>query len=304
MYAVRKRSKLTVAGVAIFLIAALMVAPVQGQNKSPKKANKRICLTFDELPAAQSFTDVDREAVTYLLLETMKKHEVKAAGFVVGNQIEDSFDVLGSWLNSGHVLGNMTYSNQDLHELGIEQFIVDIQGCGDALETMLEGFGQKKRYFRYPFLHYGVDAEAKKQVKLFLDAHDYIVAHATIVIEDYLYNLSLEKMGKFPDSAQFEGLLNEYVNHVLDEIERMEMVSQTVLGRQCRQILRLKANRLNAVFLDEMLTAIKDMGYTFISLDEALQDELYEIPEAYFGARGVSYIEMIEFSDPDHIPAE
>lgn len=305
MYAVPGKSKSIAVAVAVFVLAiCVAAAPVYGQSKSGKKADKQICITFDELPAAQSFTDVDRDAVTYLLLETMKKHEVTAAGFVVGNQIEGSFDVLGSWLNNGHVLGNMTYSSQDLHELGIEQFIVDIQACGDALETMLEGFGQKKRYFRYPFLHYGTSAEAKKQVKLYLDAHDYIVAHATIVIEDYLYNLSLEKMGKFPDSAEFDGLLNEYVNHVLDEIERMEMVSKNVLGRSCRHILRLKANRLNAVFLDEMLTAIKDMGYTFISLEKALEDDLYEAPEAYFGPRGISYIEMIEFSDPDHIPAE
>ncbi len=301
MYVVRKGSK----SVLLFVLVLLLAAPVFGQGKSNgKKATKQMCITFDELPAAKAFGDVDREAVTYLILQTLKRHEVPAAGFVVGNQIEDSFDLLGQWLNNGHVLGNMTYSNQDLHELGIEQFILDIKAGDDALKTMLEGFGQKKKYFRYPFLHYGDNAEAKKHVKLYLDEHDYITAPATVVIEDYLYNLTLEKMGKVPDSAEFEALLNEYVNHVLDEVERMEMVAQTVLDRPCRQILRLKANRLNAVFLEEMLMALEDMGYGFISLDKALEDDLYDTPEAYFGARGVSYLEMIQFSDPDHIPAE
>ncbi|UCG62899.1 MAG: polysaccharide deacetylase family protein [Candidatus Zixiibacteriota bacterium] len=301
MYVVLKGSK-TVLLMVLILTAA---APVFGQGESSgKKITRYMCVTFDELPAAKSFDDVDREAVTYLILQTLKKHDVPAVGFVVGNQIEDSFDILGEWLNNGHALGNMTYSNQDLHELGIEQFILDIQAGEDALRTMLEGFGQKKKYFRYPYLHYGDGAEAKKHVKLYLDENDYITVHATIVIEDYLYNLTLEKMGKVPDSAEFEVLLNEYVNHVLDEIERMEMISQTVLDRPCRHILRLKANRLNAVYLDEMLTAIEDMGYVFISLDEALKDDLYDTLEAYFGARGVSYLEMIQFSDPDHIPAE
>ena len=95
------------------------------------------------------------------------------------------------------------------------------------------------------------------------------------MIEDYLYNLSLEKMGKFPDSAEYDNLLNEYVNHVLDEIERMEALAKVVVKRPCRHIMRLKANRLNAVFLDEMLTQIEQMGYKFITLDKALGDNFY-----------------------------
>ncbi len=306
MYAVQLRSKFAIAIVTIIFVAGILGSPATtyGQGKKGKKSSKQICITFDELPVAISFGDVDRSAITYLILETLKKHKVKAAGFVVGNQIEDSFDILGEWLNNGHILGNMTYSNQDLHELGIEQYIADIAAGDKALETMLGGFGQKKRYFRYPYLHYGIDAEQKRQVKLFLDEHDYIIAHATILIEDYLYNLSLEKMGKFPDSAEYDILLNEYVNHVLDEIERMESVSQQVVTRPCRHIMRLKANRLNAVFLDEMLTQIEKMGYQFITLDKALSDKFFDAPEAYFGSRGISYIEMIQHSDPDHLPAE
>ncbi|MEW6413322.1 MAG: polysaccharide deacetylase family protein [Candidatus Zixiibacteriota bacterium] len=288
---------------AILVGTLLTVEDGLCQTKS-KKSNKQICITFDELPASESFGETDRSAITYLLLETLKKHNVKAAGFVVGDQIEGSFDILGEWLNNGHIIGNMTYSNQDLHELGIEQFIKDIVAGNDALETMLKGFGQKGRYFRYPFLHYGSTVEAKDEVRLYLDENDYTVVHASVVIEDYLYNLSFEKMGTIPDSAEYDNLLNEYVNHVLDEIERMERLSKQILGRPCRHILRLKANRLNAVFLDEMLTAIEDMGYGFIPLDQALDDELYSAPEAYFGLRGVSYLQMIMESDSDYLPAE
>ena len=295
------KSRFTRPGIVVVFVIAALAA---GQALAAGKIGKEICITFDELPAAQSFDEVDRTAVTYLILETLKKHEVKAAGFVVGNQIEDSFDILGQWLNQGHRIGNMTYSNQDLHQLGIEQFIADIKAGDDALKTMLDGFGQKQRYFRYPYMHYGNTTEAKTQVSLYLDEHNYRVAHATVLTEDYLYNLTLEKMGLVPDSAEYDNLLNEYINHVLDEIERMERVSKQVLKRRCRHILRLKANRLNAVFLDEMLSAIKDMGYKFVSLDKALSDELYSAPEAYFGARGVSYIEMIQQSDPDHLPAQ
>jgi len=294
----------------IGLFALLLSATVTGaaaQNKGTGKAKKKageICITFDELPASQAFGEVDREAVTYLLLQALKKHNVKAAGFVVGQQIGGSYDILGQWLNDGHLLGSMTLSNQDLHQLGIEQFISDISAGHEAMETMLAGFGQKKRYFRYPFLHYGNTVESKRQVKLYLEEYNITPVHATVVIEDYLFNLSLEKMGKLPDSAAYEDLMNEYINHVIDEIEKSKRLAKEVLKRSCRHILRLKANRLNAVYLDEMLTALEGMGYKFISLNRALKDDLYSAPEAYFGPRGVSYIEMIKQSNMDLLPAE
>jgi peptidoglycan/xylan/chitin deacetylase (PgdA/CDA1 family) len=273
-------------------------------DKGKKDQVKEVCITFDELPAAKGFQAVDKNAITYLILGALKRHDVRAAGFVVGEDIEGAADLLGQWLNDGHTLGSMTYSNPDLHVLGIEQFISDVKTGAEAVEPMLNGFGQKQRYFRYPFLHYGNTVEAREQVALFLEHKKLRVAHATVVVEDYLYNLTLEKLGKVPDSVEYESLLNEYVNHVLDEVERAEKAAMQMVGRPVRQILQLRANRLNAVYLDEMLSALEDMGYTFIDLGRALKDEVYRMNEAYFGAKGVGYLDMIRLSNPDLIPAE
>lgn len=267
-------------------------------------SRKEICITFNELPAAESFTPVDRTEINRKILDALKKHHVKAAGFVIGKNIGNSFDLLGEWLNEGHVLGNLTYSHQDLNEMGIEQFIKDIAAGNDILEPMLSGFGQKKRYFRYPFLHYGTTVEAKRQIKLYLEAHDIVVAHATVLVDDYLYNMTLEKLGATPDSSKYEDLRYEYLSHVLEEVERSEEKAKALLRRPARQILQLSVNRLNAEFLDALLTALEDMGYTFVSLDYALKDKLYSADEAYFGWRGVGYLDMIKLSDPDLLPAK
>ena len=301
----RKSIRLTAfASVCLLLLAGLYPISAQDKESGKKKPKKEICITFDELPVARTFGGADRDAVTYLILQALKNHEVKAAGFVVGENVENSFDILGQWLNDGHTLGSMTYSNQDLHELGIEQFIQEVQMGIDAVEPMLSGFGQKKRYFRYPYLHYGNTVEAKKQVSLFLEDRGQTVVHASVVPEDYLYNLSLEKLGKVPDSASYEALMNEYINHVLDEIERVERLTQEFIRRPVKQILLLRANRLNAIYLEEMLTALEAEGYKFITLQQALKDEVYAKTEAYYGTRGIGYIDMLRMSDPDLLPAE
>jgi len=284
---------------AIFALFGYSVVEAKG-----KTLHKEICITFDELPVAESFDSLNRPVITSQILQALKKHDVKAAGFVVGARIGSSFDLLGEWLNSGHVLGNLTYSYQDLNEMGIEQFIRDIAAGSEAVETMLAGFGQRKRYFRYPYLHYGTTLKAKRQIKLYLDEHNIVIVHATVVVEDYLYNLSLEKMRAKPDTSELGALRYEYIAHVLEEVERCEQVAKEVFKRSVRHILQLRANRLNALFLDALLAALEDMGYEFVSLDYALQDKLYSADEAYFGLRGVGYLDMLKNSDPDLLPAK
>ncbi|HUV31009.1 MAG TPA: polysaccharide deacetylase family protein [Acidobacteriota bacterium] len=286
------------------VLTALPVLAQKTASRDGKKSNKEICITFDELPAARSFGEVDRQAVNYLILDALKRHKVKAAGFIVGEGIEDSFDILGQWLNDGHTLGSMTFTNQDYNYIGIEAFIEDIRRGIATIEPMLSGFGQKKRYFRYPYLHYGTTVEGKKQAALFLADQNVAVVHATVIPEDYLYNLSLDKLGKVPDSAAFDKLLNEYINHVLDELERMERLALDLVKRPVRHILLLRANRLNAVYLDELLGALENAGYKFITLDRALQDKVYSRREAYYGLKGLGYLDMIANSNPDLLPAE
>jgi len=285
-------------------VLLFLTAPASPQGEQPKKGSKQIAITFDELPVERSFGEVDRDAITYLLLDALKAHEVKATGFVVGERIEGGFDLLGKWLNDGHRLGNLTLTGQDYNLVEPKQFISDISMGAEALEPMLKGFGQKKRYFRFPFLHYG-DTETKRQaVDDYIDAQGYVVCPATVLPEDYLYNLNLIKLGKKPDSAKYDQLMNTYINHVLDELERVEALAIDLVGRPVRQILLLRANRLNAVYLDEMLGALEETGYRFVTLDEALKDGVYAEPEAYYGLKGLGYLDMIDQSEPDLMPAE
>ena len=288
---------------SILIFSNFVYSADKSKDNKPK-SDVRICITFDELPASESFNIRNQKETLQMIMDTLKDHKVRAAGFVIGKNIEGDYDLLGKWLNGGHRLGNMSFSLSDLHEIGIEQFLIDISKGNEAIETMISGFGQKPRFFRFPYLHYGKDIKTKEYISNFLEDHNTTVVHTTVVVEDYLYNLSLQKMGSKPDSTALVQLLNEYINHVIDQVERSNALSKKLLGRSCRHILQLKANRLNALFLGELLTAFEKEGYKFITIDEALKDKLYNMPDAYFGSRGVGYLDMILKSDPDFLPAK
>lgn len=288
------------------VVMAVMCGLTAGDSSAQQKKTKargEIAITFDELPVSDPFGRADKRAVTFLILDALKQHEVTATGFVVGQQIESDYDLLGEWLNAGHTLGSMTNSNQDYNDVDITRFITEVRLGHDAIEEMLLGFGQRKRFFRYPFLNYGPDARARSQSQAFLKSHNVTVAHATVVPDDYMYDMSLSKFGRVPDSSERVRMRDEYLNHLFDELERVEQLSIEIAGRPVKQILRLRANRLNAFYLDDLLTALSDEGFRFITLEQALADPIYKKPEAYFESKGVGYIDRLAASDPDLIPA-
>lgn len=254
---------------------------------------RQMAITFDELPAAQAFEEVHPDAINYLILDALKKHNVKATGFVVGSRIEGNFEVLGQWLQAGHTLGSMTFNNEDFHNVTVDQFKKEVVEGADELEPLLEGFDQQRRYFRFPFLHYGTTKKEKLAMRDFLGSHRQIIAHATIVPEDFTYNNALSGLGKIPDSSRLMRLRDEYFNHVLDLVDRQEQIADKMVGRPVRQIVLFKANRLNAMFLDELLSAFEEQGYKFVTLDAALRDEVYARLDNYTGPRGVGYLEML-----------
>jgi peptidoglycan-N-acetylglucosamine deacetylase len=278
---------------ALLFVMPLLAGAQEPGPQGKKSGSKQIAITFDELPAAMTFGDVDAQAINYMILETLRKHGVKATGFVVGLNVNGQYDLLGEWLNEGHTLGTMTATNQDIDGLNAKGFMQEIYSGESEIAAMLDGFGQKGRFFRYPFLHYGSDPATKETIREYLSGRDIIVGHASVAPDDFAYDMALQKFGKVPDSAQYNRLLNEYVNYVLDQIVRSEQLAKELVGHPVKQILRLRANRLNAIYLDEMLKAIEGEGYSYVSLATALRDPIYAEPENYLGTRGVGYLDMI-----------
>ena len=52
------------------------------------------------------------------------------------------------------------------------------------------------------------------------------------------------------------------------------------------QILLIHCNELNSVTLRESIARMRKRGYTFISLDEAMQDPAYQRPDTFAGPGG------------------
>ena len=68
-----------------------------------------------------------------------------------------------------------------------------------------------------------------------------------------------------------------------------ERLSADFLGYEVKQTLLLHANDLNADHFDDLVSMMKKRGYSFITLEEALKDKAYQLPDAQV-KKGLSWI--------------
>jgi peptidoglycan/xylan/chitin deacetylase (PgdA/CDA1 family) len=82
--------------------------------------NKEIWLTFDDGPNPE---------VTPWILSVLKKENVKATFFLVGQQIEEFPELVGAIIKEGHIIGNHSYSHKNGWLTNKEKYLEDIENC-------------------------------------------------------------------------------------------------------------------------------------------------------------------------------
>ena len=70
-----------------------------------------------------------------------------------------------------------------------------------------------------------------------------------------------------------------------------EKQSKDLIGYEPRQILLLHGNWLEADHIGELLDVIRKRGYRFITLEEALSDQAYSLPDDYIGEEGTGWLD-------------
>lgn len=81
-----------------------------------------------------------------------------------------------------------------------------------------------------------------------------------------------------------------YVPYMEKKLIYWQQQSQMLLGRQISQTLLLHANSINAEYFDDLVAMIRKRRFKFVSLEEALKDEAYNLPDTYIGPAGISWL--------------
>ena len=172
---------------------------------------------------------------TEKILDTLKKHEVTAAFFLVGNYIEKNADLVRRMVEEGHTVGNHTMHHYDMSKISDQAaFAKELQ---DLENLYKETTGQQmQKYYRPP---QGIYSEE-----------------------------NLKMAQELGYKTVFWSLA--YVDWNNDSQPTKEQAFEKLLPRthSGAVVLLHSTSQTNAEILDELLTKWKEEGYRFGTVEE------------------------------------
>jgi peptidoglycan/xylan/chitin deacetylase (PgdA/CDA1 family) len=273
---------------AIVALTLVLVA-IDAQTPSGRK----VAITIDDCPVVNEMTDLGNfQRITNGLVGSFQVEKVPVTAFInerqlnVPGQRDARAAALEQWLNAGFDLGNHTYSHPSANKVPVDQFQDDVIKGEVVTRALLEQRGRQLIWLRYPYLHSGMTAETHQAIVDFLEHRNYRVAPVTVDYADYTFAGAYVQELRRGNIDVAERIKQAYFDQVDVGFNYAERSSLELFGREIPQILLIHCNELNSVSLHDSIARMRKRGYSFISLDEAIQDAAYQRPDTFAGSGG------------------
>lgn len=191
---------------------------------------KKVAITIN---CAWNADDID------LILDTLKKQEVKVTFFMVGDWVEKNKEAVQKIHKEGHEIGNHSYTHPHVNNLNLEKNKEQIQKCSELVKQIT---GEETYLYRGPYGEYN-DTVIKAAEEL---------NHQTI-------QWSI-------DTLDYNGLTCE---QMWDRIEPKLQNGSIILMHN--------GTENTALSLDEIITKIKENGYEITTVSNLIYKENYII---------------------------
>jgi peptidoglycan/xylan/chitin deacetylase (PgdA/CDA1 family) len=277
-------------------LVLLMMGPWLAAQAVPHRA---ISITIDDLPAgaANSMTAKEILDMTAKLLGTLRDQKIPVVGFVNERklykfgEVDDRIKALQMWLDYGFELGNHTFSHASLNRVGLKNWEEEVVRGETVTKLLLAQHNMQLRYLRHPYLDVGRDLETRRQAEAFLVDRGYRIAPITMDAWDWMYAGVYEDARRRGDNALEQQLVSSYLSYTTEVFEYYEKLSRDLIGYEPKQIILLHGNWLEADHIGELLDLLRKRGYQFVTLQDALGDPAYSMPDEYVGEEGTNWID-------------
>lgn len=133
-------------GIAIIIVGLAILAYGSSQISSGMFI-KAVCSLKNKNEVLLTFDDGPDEHITPILLETLKRHNIKAIFFVVGEKAEQHPEIIKQIIYDGHFIGNHSYKHNPKYLFSSKKHIYEELSRSDSL---LRKLGVDVKYFRPP----------------------------------------------------------------------------------------------------------------------------------------------------------
>ncbi|MCH2228711.1 MAG: polysaccharide deacetylase family protein [Crocinitomicaceae bacterium] len=260
-------------------------------SKLKDSSNMRVAITIDDVPNSKLFDSEKNSRLLYKL----DSISVPVAIFIneglifKGDTIAHK-ELLESWISKDFVTcGNHTYGHSRYSEASFEDFTKDISKGLLLSDSITEIYNKDVSYFRFPYNDLGKDSLQHMIISSYLKQNNFIVAPFTIESSDWMFNYVYSHYLNSGDSIRAREIGQLYITETLKLFEFYDSLSITHYQKHSDQIYLCHDNRINRDYLAQLINELKTRQYTFISLNEAMEDDIYKQDDIYFEKWGISW---------------
>jgi peptidoglycan-N-acetylglucosamine deacetylase len=265
--------------VALGLAAALFWPSAAANPASAdhhRHSDKRIALSFDDSPRGPG-AFLNPASRPQMLIAQLKAAGVKQAVFFSNpGRIDDSNDfatIMAAYTDAGHVLGNHTANHLQLGAVPVERFLADI----DEAEKWLKPQKGYRPWFRFPELNEGGTNKAKRDaVRAGLKARGLRNGYVTADGWDWKLDSLAAEAIKTRKPLDINALRDLYIETHVQSADFADQLGRRALGRAPAQVMLLHDTDLAALYLSDLIKALRADGWKIITIDEAYRDPLGE----------------------------
>jgi peptidoglycan-N-acetylglucosamine deacetylase len=288
-----------VAALSAFVLAMMLVfGAVGGHATSPDRtadSSKRIAISFDDAPRGGG-AFLEPQIRPQMLRAALKRAGVKQAVFFVnpgraGDGTAHATE-LRDYARAGHVLANHTADHIALSDVSPDRFLANI----DEAESALKKEKGYRAWFRFPRLDEGgKDTIKRDAIRAGLKARGIRNGYVTADGWDwYLENLAIKAVdsGKRLDH---EALRKLYIETHVGAANFADNLARRTLGRAPAHMLLLHETDLAALYLEDLVKALRADGWTIITADVAYADPMGKLPPPVIAHANGTLIQMLSW---------
>ena len=285
-----------------FLTSAAALAACSQAPDTQGLPQKLMAVTMDDFNLGFDVRLTPR-ARNDAILAAFNAYNHKAAGFVTGDFVNTDFgrDVVQSWSDAGHMIGNHTWSHMNSTEVKASIIKADILK-NDAALSHISGY---EKILRFPFLAEGGSPEKVADYRAFMAEHGFANAPVTIDSIDWFTTDRMEKRLREDAEADLSGYRDYYVKAVREISQQKHRLALRLGYTDLPHTLLVHHNVLNGLFLKDVMDALAVDGWRFVDAKTALAHPLYKLqPKTPNRGRSVlSVLAQEQGIDPQFLPA-
>lgn len=255
---------------------------------------KTISITIDDVPNTAIY---QKDHFSPLLLNVLDSLKLPFTIFINEDKVyktefhDRNKDLLEQWIkNNKAVIGNHTYSHFRYSAVGFESFVKDIEK-GDSLTKLYASkYNKAVKYFRFPFNDLGNDSLQHIHIREYLKSKNYTIAPFTVESSDWMFDTVYQYYLNKGDTEKAKVIGEQYVDKTIELVNFYERMATSLYKRPVHHIYLCHDNAINADYLAEIISRLKQADYKIVSFEESLIDPIYTQKDTYYKKWGISWL--------------